>query len=195
MVKYFIFMFFSLALLAQTPKEPVKKVDPAKKEDVKEDDKSPKILTAEEAEKIEKEAELKRKEYIHIANFMKKEFVEKAEKDLPKLQAEITKKERQLQLATGDKARENLKKELTELKAKAESQKIWAQYHKVYLMKEDSYEKNDFTKYREAKNYLTKLEAKYLELTATKFPNFKAIFYEKYGEQAKQHREKQLNSK
>lgn len=184
MIRILLVFFLTLSIFAEEKKTDTKDVD----------DKKPKFLTHEESQRLEKEGELKRKEYKYIADFLKKEYVLKAEKESESLEKSLIQKNRQLQVTSSQKAKERINEEIIALKAKIESLKIWPLYHKAYIIKEGSYDNGDMEKYRKAKGYLKLLEAKYKQLTATNFPNYQGIFYARYGTKLKERRDRELKN-
>lgn len=139
-------------------------------------------ISAEDINELEKVIEREKKVTSYFLQFLKKEYVEESEKKLPKLEKELNVLERKLAIAQNKNLKKKIQEKITEKKAEIEIQKMWKIYYQAYIIREQSYGKDD-KKYMSAFAILIKIENRYKQITAKEFIHPEFIFKQKYAKQ------------
>lgn len=139
-------------------------------------------VTKEDIAELEKQVALEKKLLSYILDFIKKEYVDKSEKKLPKLEKELDVLNRRFAVAQGTAVKKKLQEKIKEKKQEIEVEKMWKIYYQAYLIREKSYGKDD-KKYMAAFKILIQIEKRYKELTAQEFVDPEFAFKQKYATQ------------
>ena len=139
-------------------------------------------ITPEYIANVEKEALKEKKVMQYFMHFMKKEYLEKAEKNLPKLEKELEVLVRKHKVANNQALKKKIETKIKEKKAEIEVEKMWKLYYQAFLIKENAYGKDD-KRYFQALTVIVKIQKRYTELTTVAFPDPEYAFKEKYKKQ------------
>ena len=157
-----------------------------KKGEVNEESKAVKFdnVTKEEVAELEKQIAVEKKLVSYILDFLKKEYVEKSEKKIPKLEKELSLLERKFAVAQSKASKKKIQEKIKAKKQEIEVEKMWKIYYQAYVIRDQSYGKDD-KKYFAAYKILMKIKKRYKELTAKEFVDPESVFKEKYAAQIK----------